>query len=128
MTSTPSNSRARRRTIHDTTVFASESMQSADQLLVDRTCSDTKKNYASKIRKATEWFRSNNYANCLNADGTDFLLPIPTRQLLEFFGHLCKPATDRKAALVNGDTLEDILKRYENAPDPYSVSVVVGVH
>ena len=33
---------------------------------------------------------------------------------------------DRKAALVNGDTLEDVLKRYENAPDPYSVSVVVG--
>ena len=107
----------------DTTVFASESMQSADQLLADRTYSDTEKNYASK---ATEWFRSNNYANCLNADGTDFLLPIPTRQLLEFFGHLCKPATDRKAALVNGDTLEDILKRYENAPDPYSVSIVVG--
>ena len=42
MTSTPSNSRARRRTINDTTVFASESMQSADQLLADRTCSDTK--------------------------------------------------------------------------------------
>jgi len=107
-------------------MLTSESMQSADQLLADRTCSDTKKNYASKIRRATEWFRSNNHANCLNADGTDFLLPIPTRELLEFFGHLCKPATDRKAALVNGDTLEDILKRYENTPDPYSVSVVVG--
>ena len=55
-------------------------------------------------------------------------MPIPTRELLDFFGHRCKLATDQKAALVNGDTLEDILKRYENAPDPYSVSVVVGNH
>ena len=44
----------------DDEVRISESMQSADQLVSDRTCNDTKRNYASKIKKAVDWFKNNN--------------------------------------------------------------------
>ena len=73
-------------------VHISASMQSADQLVSDRTCSHTKRNYASKIKKAVDWFKNNNHSNCLNEDRTEFLLPIPSRPLLEFFGSVYKPA------------------------------------
>ena len=71
---------------NDDEVRISESMQSADQLVSDRTCNDTKRNYASKIKKAVDWFKNNNHSNCLNEGSTEFILPIPSRPLLEFFG------------------------------------------
>ena len=73
---------------NDDEVRISESMQSADQLVSDRTCNDTKRNYASKIKKAVDWFKNNNNSNCLNKDNTEFILPIPSRPLLEFFGSI----------------------------------------
>ena len=51
---------------NDDEVRVSESMQSADQLVSDRTCNDTKSNYASKIKKAVDWFKNYNHSNCLN--------------------------------------------------------------
>ena len=69
---------------NDDEVRISESMQSADQLVSDRTCNDTMRNYASKIKKA-DWFKnSNNHSNCLNEGSTEFIfiLPISSRPLL----------------------------------------------
>ena len=47
----------------DDEVRISETMQSADQLVSDRTCNGTKRNYASKIKKAVDWFKNNNHSN-----------------------------------------------------------------
>lgn len=63
----------------------------AESMQDKRTEKSTKKTYGSRIKQTLKWFVANR-PDCLNNSNTAFNLPIPTRELLEYFGHLCMAA------------------------------------
>jgi hypothetical protein len=82
-----------------------------------RTCETSKSTYASKITQAVEWFGANR-PHCLGDDGK-LVLPIPCKELLEFFGHLASAAYARLPLKAPSQITEEM-------PEPLSTSTVGG--
>lgn len=74
---------------------AFEISDNADALSNLRTCNKTKKCYASKVRLSINWFTEHR-PECLTPDLSELKLPIPCDALLDYFGHLGKPALIRE--------------------------------
>ena len=90
----------------------------AESMQDKRTEKSTKKTYGSRIKQTLKWFVANR-PDCLNNSNTAFNLPIPTRELLEYFGHLCMAAHVRDALKSPEEITEDM-------DEPLSTSTVVG--
>lgn len=90
----------------------------AESMQDKRTEKSTKKTYGSRIKQTLKWFVANR-PDCLNNSNTAFNLPIPTRELLEYFGHLCMAAHVRDALKSPEEITGDM-------DEPLSTSTVVG--
>lgn len=95
-----------------------QSGEIAENLQSKRTSAGTKGTYGSKVKKAIEWFKEHR-PHCLSSQKTEFVLPIPCKELKEFFGHLCSAAHEREKL----KSAEEITAEME---DPSSSSTVVG--
>jgi hypothetical protein len=124
MSTTPSAKRARKgpapATLATATVPATPEQggEIAGDLQNKRTSPGTKGTYGSKVKKAIEWFAAHR-PNCLNTQRSEFVLPIPCKELKEFFGHLCSAAHKREQLKSAEEITEDM-------EDPSSSSTIVG--
>lgn len=98
-------------------VTPEESGAIAREMQSKRTCEGTKDTYKSKIKVACDWFKKNQ-PHCLAKNGS-FKLPIPCKELLQFFGYLCRAAFAREK-LKSADEITDEME------EPVSSSCVSG--
>eukprot|EP00601_Ochromonadales_sp_CCMP2298_P017230 CAMPEP_0173240928 /NCGR_PEP_ID=MMETSP1142-20121109/14067_1 /TAXON_ID=483371 /ORGANISM="non described non described, Strain CCMP2298" /LENGTH=331 /DNA_ID=CAMNT_0014172161 /DNA_START=147 /DNA_END=1140 /DNA_ORIENTATION=+ len=59
-----------------------------------RTVAETKSRYKNIVKDSIAWFKLHR-PRCLNAELTEFILPIPDDALSDFFGFLCSCAHER---------------------------------